>query len=157
MDDIQATFKETSSKLSELHEQIQMLQVDTKLVGEASTDSSFREYAEKSVKALFEYSRRGRTLVERFEADEKSMIQFLKQMRVQIAMLSSQLKFQYDVISEPSIINTFTDNIKTISDLLNTASQRIGTHQNNLLIANELVSKVQNIMNDVSRRMEAMR
>lgn len=104
--------------------------------------------------AFEEYMGRSQQVIEHFDFVYTKLVNYFKQIRVQLAISRSQLKFQHDVIAEESILDQFMANIKNIAELIKKGAHHVSEQGNNLVINHEIARRLKEITEDVCKLMK---
>ncbi len=150
VDELLQKYQLNISIINELREEYRTKLVDARLKLQGS-NPDLAQKLDNRMKAVQEFSNRAMKLATVFEESYEPMQQFIKQLRLQVAMLRSQLKFQIDALVEQEVMDKFGDNVKTLSQLINKVLQQVSMLQNNLIIVNELTAKVREIDREINK------
>ncbi len=104
--------------------------------------------------AYEEYMGRAHRVIEQFDFVYTKLVNYFKQIRVQLAISRSQLKFQHDVIAEEEILDQFMANIKRIAELIKKGAHHVSEQGNNLVINREIARRINEITEDACKLMK---
>jgi hypothetical protein len=174
MDDIVYSLKSTITKdeevLLQMRQHFDMLLNDLK--EEQETLSTFRmeirqlekrpeaeslfNFSLSKMKVMTEYLGRVYTYAQYFNEHFPKLLYYIKRVNIQVSMAHSQVKFQYEALEDPEVMEKFSENIKLLVQLVKTASEHVTQFQNYYSISYELLTQARSIKKNVTERIAAL-
>lgn len=113
-------------------------------------------FAHMKLKVITEYFGRIYTYAQYFDEHFPKLLYFIKRVHIQVAMAHSQVKFQYDALGDPEVMEKFSENIKLLVQLVKTASERVTQFQSYYSISYELLTQAKAIRSNINERIAAL-
>lgn len=109
-------------------------------------------FAFSKLKVMTEYLGRVYSYAHYFNEHFPKLLYYIKRVHIQVSMAHSQVKFQYEALEDPEVMEKFSENIKLLVQLVKTASEQVTQFQNYYSISYELLTQARSIKKNVNER-----
>lgn len=146
--------KMTSSQkdIEELVAKLPQMRSDVRVITERTQDTKFAEYCTVKMKAIEQYAKRVDMLTGMVVLSVPRVQQFGRRLKVQVSMLSAQLKYYAELSADEALLRAVSDNIKSIIELTKKLSSRTVELHSNTIVASELFHQSSQILLDLDER-----
>ena len=150
-------FDELLLEVREHQESLGAFRMELKFLEQLEGGEDVHYYVMMKLKVAAEYYARILAYTQYFQDNFSKLLYFIKRVYLQVSMARSQVKFQYDALTDPDVMEKFSENIKLLVQLVKTASERITHLQSHYAISLELMTQAKSIRNNISKRISALR
>lgn len=154
---LRSHFDELITETREQQESLGPFRMELKMIEQVPGGEELYYHSNMKLKVVTEYYARITTYMEYFHDSFAKLMYFIKRVYLQVAMARSQVKFQYDALSDPEVMEKFSENIKLLVQLVKTASEQITQLQSYYTISMELMTQTKSIRQNIVDRVKAMR
>lgn len=150
-------FDELLVEVKEGQETLGPFRMELKFLEQIEGGEDLHYHATVKLKVVGEYYIRIMGYAQYFQDSFSKLLYYIKRVYLQVAMARSQVKFQYDAMNDPEVMEKFSENIKLLVQLVKTASERITQLQSYYAISIELMTQARSIRKNINDRMIAMK
>lgn len=155
--DIKKKYALIEFQLQDVQERTSSYRTESKWIIDKTHDAEYQDFIELKLRVISEYYRRILNLAEAFKSVFPGLFQLTKQIRIQVVMLRSQLKFKIETLGDQSLLNVFSGNVQAVVKLIQVLSERMAHYETQIMVASELNSHIMNIFEDVEQRFTAIK
>ena len=150
-------FDELLVEVREHQESLGPFRMELKFLEQIEGGEDLYYHAMMKLKVATEYYGRIISYSQYFQDNFSKLLYFIKRVYLQVSMARSQVKFQYDALNDPEVMEKFSENIKLLVQLVKSASERITQLQSYYAISLELMTQAKAIRKNIGDRLAAMR
>lgn len=150
-------FDDLLLEVKEQQESLGAFRMELKFLEQVPGGEELYYHAMTKLKVVTEYYARIMINVQHFHDSFPKLLYYIKRVHIQVSMARSQVKFQYDALNDPEVMEKFSENIKLLVQLVKTASERITQFQSYYTISYELMTQTKSIRKNISERVTALK
>lgn len=144
------------NELKEEQEGMNALRMEVHKLEKRPEAEELFHFALSKIKVMIEYFGRVYTYAQYFNEHFPKLLYYIKRVHIQVSMAHSQVKFQYEALEDPEVMEKFSENIKLLVQLVKTASEHVTQFQNYYSISYELLTQARSIKKNVNERVAAI-